>query len=396
MTKSKHTKKALLASMLSMLLCVAMLIGSTFAWFTDSVTSGNNKIAAGNLDIELEHMNAAGVWEDASKLAEGSLFNPDGLWEPGKVVYEQFRVVNKGSLAMKYFLTFRDIVHNDVLVPDGEGGYEYPLMSLDGEDTYMQLNLADVLQVAYYPGTMDDMLAELETAGVTASKDSRDIVTQAVDSGLISFFDDELGAYNLIFDNFELFGALAPAGVYKGEDGAPDDALDPVHLRYGLTGTSGSSIEVDDDGNQIFINVDEATDTQEYTIFLYWQPDFIPFWYDSDVDLDDNDYNLNNGKVATPLITDELEDEFSAECTMAVDTGLLTQIEIDTMSGGYWDFRLEYLKGKGFTNALDINFDIRAFATQIPHEYDSFDNTYDDEVDWPEVLEKEIIPPGKE
>ena len=54
MTNSKHTKRALLASILSVVLCVAMLVGSTFAWFTDSVTSGNNKIVAGNLDVELE------------------------------------------------------------------------------------------------------------------------------------------------------------------------------------------------------------------------------------------------------------------------------------------------------------------------------------------------------
>ncbi len=51
MTNSKNTKRALLLSVLSMMLCVAMLIGSTFAWFTDSVTSGKNKIVAGNFDV---------------------------------------------------------------------------------------------------------------------------------------------------------------------------------------------------------------------------------------------------------------------------------------------------------------------------------------------------------
>ena len=35
MTKSKNTKRALLASVLSLMLCAAMLVGSTFAWFTD-------------------------------------------------------------------------------------------------------------------------------------------------------------------------------------------------------------------------------------------------------------------------------------------------------------------------------------------------------------------------
>ena len=43
MTQSKHTKKALLASGMSLLACVVLLIGSTFAWFTDNVTSGRNQ-----------------------------------------------------------------------------------------------------------------------------------------------------------------------------------------------------------------------------------------------------------------------------------------------------------------------------------------------------------------
>ena len=55
MTQIKHTKRALLTSDLAMLVCVALLIGSTFAWFTDNVTSGINRIVAGNLDVELAY-----------------------------------------------------------------------------------------------------------------------------------------------------------------------------------------------------------------------------------------------------------------------------------------------------------------------------------------------------
>lgn len=47
MTQIKHTSSALLTSVLAMLVCVALLIGSTFAWFTDNVTSGINRIVAG-------------------------------------------------------------------------------------------------------------------------------------------------------------------------------------------------------------------------------------------------------------------------------------------------------------------------------------------------------------
>lgn len=107
MTKSKHTVRALTVSVLSMILCVAMLIGSTFAWFTDSVTSGQNKIVAGNLDVELYHSNGAATDEKVG--ADTNLFvNNDGSavqWEPGVMVYENFTVRNVGSLALKYRLT---------------------------------------------------------------------------------------------------------------------------------------------------------------------------------------------------------------------------------------------------------------------------------------------------
>ena len=115
MNKTKATKKALLMSMLSMLICVAMLIGSTFAWFTDSVTSGRNTITAGNLDIELEYAKAAPASDGTMKLGEWKkvttettdMFQPVGgstLWEPGHTEVVYLRVSNLGSLALKYKL----------------------------------------------------------------------------------------------------------------------------------------------------------------------------------------------------------------------------------------------------------------------------------------------------
>ena len=111
MKKSKSTKRALLASALSMLLCLAMLIGSTFAWFTDSVTSGKNRIVAGNLDVELAFKNA-GKTEWTNVVNESTddpkfFVDKDGgeiLWEPGVMAVTQFKVSNVGSLALKYSL----------------------------------------------------------------------------------------------------------------------------------------------------------------------------------------------------------------------------------------------------------------------------------------------------
>ena len=53
MKRKNATRSALLTSIISLLLCVSMLVGTTFAWFTDEVKSGTNLIAAGNLDVEV-------------------------------------------------------------------------------------------------------------------------------------------------------------------------------------------------------------------------------------------------------------------------------------------------------------------------------------------------------
>ena len=100
MKNFKSTKRALLTSVLSMVLCFTMLLGTTFAWFTDSVTSANNIIKSGNLDIELEYWNGT-AWVD---VAGKSDILTNTLWEPGVTEVAYLRVANAGSLALKYQL----------------------------------------------------------------------------------------------------------------------------------------------------------------------------------------------------------------------------------------------------------------------------------------------------
>ena len=105
MTNKKSTKRALLMSLLAMLLCVTMLVGTTFAWFTDSVTSSGNIIKTGTLDVGMywaEGQNdvptADDGWTDASK---GAIFNYEN-WEPGYVAARHVKIANEGTLALKY------------------------------------------------------------------------------------------------------------------------------------------------------------------------------------------------------------------------------------------------------------------------------------------------------
>ena len=120
MTKSKTTRHALLMSALALIMCVSMLAGSTFAWFTDTATTGVNTIQSGTLDVILEYKDATGAWVDA----EGETLNfvaadgrDDILWEPG-CTYElpAIRVRNNGNLALKYEIVVNGVNGNAKLL----------------------------------------------------------------------------------------------------------------------------------------------------------------------------------------------------------------------------------------------------------------------------------------
>lgn len=106
----KNSKRALVLSVLSVVLCVAMLIGTTFAWFTDNASTGINSIKAGTLDIELQKSvdngttwTAVGENESLAFLKAADGGSEEILWEPGATYnLPLLRVVNKGNLALKY------------------------------------------------------------------------------------------------------------------------------------------------------------------------------------------------------------------------------------------------------------------------------------------------------
>ena len=163
MKRRNATRKALVASVVSLLLCVSMLVGTTFAWFTDEVVTGMNTIAAGNLDVELlangENVNGNTV-----------LFDDVELWEPGVVAYENLQVANVGTLALKYQMSLNFGNEND----------------LNGH------KLSEVLKVAVIDKIADNATREEVLAAAQAAV--------AKDQGL--------GALS----NFYLTGALAPKG----------------------------------------------------------------------------------------------------------------------------------------------------------------------------------------
>lgn len=96
----KTTKRALAMSFVSVFLCVCMLVGTTFAWFTDSATSSNNKIQAGTLDVELYKYDGT-QYEDISTNSD-PVVGSDILWEPNHTQVAYLMIKNNGNLALKY------------------------------------------------------------------------------------------------------------------------------------------------------------------------------------------------------------------------------------------------------------------------------------------------------
>ena len=112
----KATKRALLTSVMALVMCVVMLVGTTFAWFTDTASTAVNKIQAGNLKVDLEMQKPDGSWVSAKgqtlefKKAADAPTDEQVLWEPG-CTYElpKLRVINNGNLALKYTIEITGI-----------------------------------------------------------------------------------------------------------------------------------------------------------------------------------------------------------------------------------------------------------------------------------------------
>jgi len=105
MKKKNVTKHALFFSIISMLLCSTMFVGTTFAWFTDSVTSDNNIIESGTLDVDLQMYNAERKVYESIADKEGTIFTNEGNginWEPGKTEVVYLKIQNTGNLNLKY------------------------------------------------------------------------------------------------------------------------------------------------------------------------------------------------------------------------------------------------------------------------------------------------------
>ena len=165
MNTKKATKRALLTSVTALVMCVVMLVGTTFAWFTDTASTGVNKIQAGNLKVDI--VDESGDSLDGKTLSFKD-FNgkTDILWEPGATFFTQgFKIANKGNLALKYKVVVSGITGDtgllkvmkfDVVSAMTKTGSEVNFTATPGQLLPSASDAPSVSDVYYLRGHMDE------------------------------------------------------------------------------------------------------------------------------------------------------------------------------------------------------------------------------------------------
>ena len=297
MNESTKTKKALRGSLLALFLCIVLLIGTTFAWFTDTASTGVNKIQSGTLDVELQYKNND-TWTNAENKTLEFKKAVDGeevLWEPG-CTYElpELRVVNKGNLALKYKVqitgiqgdeklneaidwTIGDVAigNEQKLAPNGtneftikghmkeEAGNEYQDLSIDGisitvvatqdtvesdsidntydkNATYPVASANELKEALANKGGIISVTKELKTNNSEDTTDARIIISQPttlnLDAKIIS--PDNMGNNNtnftaVIVDADTTINATKDGGINTGVNGG-----------YGINVRNGATLTI--------------------------------------------------------------------------------------------------------------------------------------------------------
>lgn len=105
----KTVKRSIIICALTLLMCVSLLVGVTFAWFTDTITNSGNIITAGNISVEWKYREAQSESQYADVTENTALFSDADLWQPGYSKSFEFKVSNIGSLPFDWKLSIENV-----------------------------------------------------------------------------------------------------------------------------------------------------------------------------------------------------------------------------------------------------------------------------------------------
>lgn len=184
MTTAKHAKRTLIQCVISLLLCLSALIGTTFAWFTDGVKT-TNSIVSGNLDVELYYqIEGQDDWTEVTETT--NVFREDTLWEPGHTEVVRLKVANAGSLALKYQLGIKIVTETASINVLGDGfklSDHIKFVVIDGAQNYTREQAIEAAEAsgATQLGTRHlSNMTELLPKNNINGEDHEDIVTMVV------------------------------------------------------------------------------------------------------------------------------------------------------------------------------------------------------------------------
>ena len=219
MTSSKSTKRALISSALAILMCVAMLIGTTFAWFTDTASTAVNKIQSGTLKVDIVKEDG----ETSIRNESMSFVNKDGsaeiLWEPGATfMTPAFKIKSTGSLALKYKLTLNGITGDNMLLKVikfsvvKDDGTEVDLDTFEGHLTPD----AVLSEALYIKGHMDE----------TANNDYQGKTLEGLGITVVATQDTvENDSYDNQYDRYAQYPDVTVVQLAAGDETAVNNAL---------------------------------------------------------------------------------------------------------------------------------------------------------------------------
>ena len=260
MNNKRATKRALLTSVMALVMCVVMLVGTTFAWFTDTASTGVNKIVSGNLKVDIigadsdSHIEKLNFTKAAG--AEGEAL----LWEPGcRYLTQGFRIANKGNLALKW----KAEINKDNIV---DGKVEGSTIAKDGKslldviDFYVVTKTADGAETEVAIKDFIGNLAKGEKSGVyyikgvmqtTAGNDYQDLTLDGI---TITVYATQLTAEFDSFDNqydkdAKYTEVIAAGKTFTGK----------ATLSTGITATNPNAIAVKAIGTDADVTILDGT-----------------------------------------------------------------------------------------------------------------------------------------
>ena len=255
----KATKRALLTSVMALVMCVVMLVGTTFAWFTDTASTNVNKIVSGNLKVDIIGENSDSHIETLNFTKAGTVVGTDAaaaiLWEPGcRYVTEGFRIANKGNLALKWKAVVNkgttaanegnfdllDVIDFYLVKGTGESQTETPLNEFTGN-----LKKNETSDVYYIKGVMQ----------TTAGNDYQNLTLDGITITVYATQDTvENDSFNDQYDKNAEIIAVTPDSV-----ATVDFTKSNAVYHFAAGSYSGTTLTVKDNTNTVFEAADGAT-----------------------------------------------------------------------------------------------------------------------------------------